>query len=282
MKKGDITLFGYRYGTQSLAHARIAEIRICVQIRHRPRVFPFLAGDRSRWVSLFRFIICFKEKYSAEDLKPRLPGLRSLGRLGLIMLIMAGFALVMNILGFILTVFLFVSVILFALEGDSILKSVFYGVMFSAALTSLDLNAFQYRKDIDEALALKIPEIPVRQFLMKNLARNESGGFHWKMNLEVIEKNYATINEELPRDRQFHGPTLFIRGENSEYIQMDDLPVHRSSFFQKQSLSPSKTQAIGFTWMHRKNFPRQFSISCLSNCYSVASQHNFLPYLSVI
>jgi len=93
------------------------------------------------------------------------------------------------------------------------------------ALTSLDLNAFKYRKDIDEALTSKIPEQTVRQFLMKNLGRDDSGGFRWKMNLEVIEKNYAQINEELPRDRQFNKPTLFIRGANSDYIQLDDLPL---------------------------------------------------------
>jgi len=92
------------------------------------------------------------------------------------------------------------------------------------ALTTLDLNVFHYRKDIDEALTLNIPEAPVRQFLMKNLRRDESGLFHWKLDLDAIEKNYARINEALPRDRQFHGPALFIRGENSEYIQMDDLP----------------------------------------------------------
>jgi pimeloyl-ACP methyl ester carboxylesterase len=93
------------------------------------------------------------------------------------------------------------------------------------ALTSLDLNSFQYRKDIDEALTLKIPEASVRQFLMKNLSRDESGGFQWKMNLEVIEKNYNRINEELPRDRQFSKPTLFIRGAHSNYIQVDDVPL---------------------------------------------------------
>jgi pimeloyl-ACP methyl ester carboxylesterase len=93
------------------------------------------------------------------------------------------------------------------------------------ALTSLDLNIFRYRKDIDEALAVRIPEPPVRQFLMKNLVRDDSGCFHWKLNLEVIEKNYSQINEELPQDRQFHGPALFIRGEKSEYIQMEDLPL---------------------------------------------------------
>jgi pimeloyl-ACP methyl ester carboxylesterase len=93
------------------------------------------------------------------------------------------------------------------------------------ALTSIDLNEFEYRKDIDEALTLKIPEVSVRQFLMKNLARDGTGSFRWKMNLDVIENNYAQINEELPRDKQFMKPTLFIRGGNSDYIQMDDLPL---------------------------------------------------------
>ena len=93
------------------------------------------------------------------------------------------------------------------------------------ALTSLDLRNFRYRKDIDDALTLNIPGQSVRQFLMKNLARDDAGGFRWKMNLEVIEKNYAQINEELPRDSQFNKPTLFIRGANSDYIQIDDLPL---------------------------------------------------------
>ncbi len=93
------------------------------------------------------------------------------------------------------------------------------------ALTSIYLNAFIFRKDIDEALAKKVPDVPVRHFLMKNLERNESGGFRWKMNLEIIEKNYSRINEELPREMQFKGPALFIRGDRSDYIQMDDLPL---------------------------------------------------------
>jgi pimeloyl-ACP methyl ester carboxylesterase len=93
------------------------------------------------------------------------------------------------------------------------------------ALNSLDVSVFTYRKDIDETLSKKIREVPLRQFLMKNLIRDDFGRFHWKMNLEVIEKNYAQINEELPRDHQFDKPTLFIRGENSDYIQMEDLSL---------------------------------------------------------
>ena len=97
-------------------------------------------------------------------------------------------------------------------------------------LTSLDLSMYEYRKDIDEVLSKKIREVPLRQFLMKNLIRDDSGRFHWKMNLEVIEKNFAQINEELPHDHQFDKPTLFIRGENSEYIQMKDLPAINQLF----------------------------------------------------
>ncbi len=91
------------------------------------------------------------------------------------------------------------------------------------ALTSLDLDKYRFRKDINDALSVKIPENSVRQFLMKNLSRNDNGKFHWKLNLDVIEKNYSHINQELPHDKQFDKPVLFIRGENSEYIQMDDL-----------------------------------------------------------
>jgi esterase len=98
------------------------------------------------------------------------------------------------------------------------------------ALLSLDVSSFKYRKDIDETLSQKITDVSVRQFLMKNLMRDNSGRFHWKMNFAVIEKNYTRINEELPQGRQFHGPTLFICGENSDYIQMKDLPLISQNF----------------------------------------------------
>jgi esterase len=122
------------------------------------------------------------------------------------------------------------------------------------ALTSLNIHAFEYRKDIDEALTSKIPEASVRQFLMKNLARDESGGFRWKMNLEVIEKNYARINEELPRERQFTKPTLFIRGDNSDYIQMDDLPLI-GTLFPKADIITIKDAGH---WVH-VDAPEEFS-----------------------
>lgn len=86
------------------------------------------------------------------------------------------------------------------------------------ALLSLDLGAFRERGEIDRELAAKIPEAAVRQFLLKNLTRNEQGGFRWKPNLPAIRKNYDSLNDEIKTNRTFDGPTLFIKGGKSDYI----------------------------------------------------------------
>jgi putative tricarboxylic transport membrane protein len=145
MKKGDITFSVIGMGLSLWLILESQKFAYASKFGIGPGFFPFWLGIVLAGFSLFRFVISFTAKYDAEDLKPRLPGLRSLGRLALIMLVMAGFALVMKSLGFILTVFLFVSVILFVLEGDSALKSAFYGAMFSAAVFLI----FRYWLDVD-------------------------------------------------------------------------------------------------------------------------------------
>jgi putative tricarboxylic transport membrane protein len=97
-----------------------------------PGFLPFWLGIILALIALFAFVNTFSGKRKHEEDKPRLPGWASLSRVGLIMLIMAGFALVVNTLGFVLTVFLFVSILLFGLEGVGVIKSMFYGIMFSA------------------------------------------------------------------------------------------------------------------------------------------------------
>jgi putative tricarboxylic transport membrane protein len=145
MKKGDITFSVICMGLSLWLILESQKFAYASKFGIGPGFFPFWLGIVLAGFSLFKFVASLTEKYDAEDLKPRLPRLGSLGRLGLIMLIMAGFALVMNGLGFILTVFLFVSIILFVLEGDSVLKSIFYGVMFSAAI----FLVFRYWLEVD-------------------------------------------------------------------------------------------------------------------------------------
>jgi hypothetical protein len=110
-----------------------------------PGFLPFWLGVILGLIALFAFVGTFSGKRKNETNEPRLPGWGSLGRIGLIMLVMAGFAFFMNGLGFILTVFLFVTILLFVLEGVNILKSLFFGVMFSAFIFLI----FRYWMELD-------------------------------------------------------------------------------------------------------------------------------------
>lgn len=90
-------------------------------------------------------------------------------------------------------------------------------------LNSLDLKAINSRKEADDALAKYISEPGIRQFLLKSLGR-DAEGFAWKINLPVITRNIEIVGEALPEGESYEGPTLFLAGANSHYIQQKDLP----------------------------------------------------------
>jgi esterase len=75
---------------------------------------------------------------------------------------------------------------------------------------SLDLSRFQNRGDVDRALAPSIPDTAVRQFLLKSLARNDTGGLRWKLNLKDIARNYERMSQALSHEAPFSGPALFM------------------------------------------------------------------------
>lgn len=92
------------------------------------------------------------------------------------------------------------------------------------ALLALNLNQFQTRAQIDDALSAGIPDLTTRRFLLKGLTRTASGSFNWKFDLPSLYHNYSFLNEATESDQPFEGPTLFIRGEKSDYIREQDLP----------------------------------------------------------
>lgn len=89
-------------------------------------------------------------------------------------------------------------------------------------LNSIDLSSIKSRKEADDSLAKYIPELGIRQFLLKSLSR-DSHGFVWKINLPVITKNIEEVGKALDDDDLYDGDTLFLAGENSDYIQQSDL-----------------------------------------------------------
>jgi len=122
-------------------------------------------------------------------------------------------------------------------------------------LSSMNLATIQSRKMADEYLANYVPEIEVRQFLLKNLARNDIGKFKWKLNLNAIKKNVKLMGDELDTDNSFNGPTLFIRGGNSNYITEGDKSSFKN-YFKNSSLITIPNSGH---WVHAEQ-PEKFMV----------------------
>lgn len=93
------------------------------------------------------------------------------------------------------------------------------------ALLHLDLSSITNRVHADELLKEKIEVLPIRQFLLKNLARHKEKGFVWKMNLPVLHQQYSNLLEPIEATNRYPKPVLFIRGGASDYILEEDIPV---------------------------------------------------------
>ncbi|NVN92577.1 MAG: alpha/beta fold hydrolase [Desulfuromonadales bacterium] len=114
------------------------------------------------------------------------------------------------------------------------------------ALVSLRLEPFTERREIDNALLEAIPDQIMRQFLLKNLTRDDRGCFRWRMNLKSIALHYGDINKSLDEDACFDKPTLFLKGGNSDYMDTGDL-VEINRFFPHARLDI--VQGAGH-WLH--------------------------------
>lgn len=92
------------------------------------------------------------------------------------------------------------------------------------ALTGMELGRFSSRNEIDQHLSGTIHSFPIRQFLMKNIHRDAEKHFSWKMNLPVIRTHYPELAEGIQSNNRYLEDTLFVRGANSSYILIEDMP----------------------------------------------------------
>ena len=89
-------------------------------------------------------------------------------------------------------------------------------------LLSLNLKELKTRQEADEQLAAYIPELGVRQFLLKSLYRNQDNEFAWRINLPVINSKIENIGEAQDENIRISLPALFIKGSESDYIEQKD------------------------------------------------------------
>ena len=93
------------------------------------------------------------------------------------------------------------------------------------ALEALSQQQITSRAAADETMGRYIDEPVTKGFLLKNVRRLTADKFELKLNMASITKNYATSLCAAPAGVPFSGPTLFIKGEVSAYIQEKHKPV---------------------------------------------------------
>ena len=101
-------------------------------------------------------------------------------------------------------------------------------------LNSISIKDFSSRAEIDEALSLDIKEVSVRQFLMKNLYRDQNKQFSWRFNIKVLKEKLDNISGAEFLQESIDTPTLFLKGEMSNYINEDDEKIISTYFINYQ------------------------------------------------
>jgi len=121
------------------------------------------------------------------------------------------------------------------------------------ALSSVDFTTVTSRKDVEETLSQYIPEVGVRQFLLKNVYHADNGEYAFRFNLPVLRDKYEELVGQSFEENVFDGPTLFLKGAKSDYILPED------EFIIKRLFPKAKIQSIANAghWLHAEN-PKDF------------------------
>ncbi|TAA48450.1 alpha/beta fold hydrolase [Corallincola spongiicola] len=101
------------------------------------------------------------------------------------------------------------------------------------------------RQQADQILQEFLPDVGVRLFLLRNVTRSDVG-LIWQFNYRGTLASYDAIREPTSEQPAFIGPTLFIKGEQSDYI----LPEHRPAIMTRFPNATAKIiQGTGH-WLH--------------------------------
>ena len=131
----------------------------------------------------------------------------------------------------------------YPIHHDAILKG----------LSQLDFSQIKSRGQADKVLSTHVSDLGTRMFLLKNLYWVKKGQLGLRLNLEVLKDQVAEVGEALPIHATFNKPTLFLRGDKSEYIgETDEAIIHRH--FPKSNII---TIANAGHWLHAEN-PEDF------------------------
>ncbi len=105
-------------------------------------------------------------------------------------------------------------------------------VQILEVMKNIDLNTMKTRKQVEKALDAILKERKVTQLILKNLYRKKDGTFSWRINVTTLYENLENITGGTDGWDTKHTkiPTLFIKGEHSHYLNIEDDFTIRKSF----------------------------------------------------
>lgn len=100
-----------------------------------------------------------------------------------------------------------------------------------AAMNELDLTNLASRAEAEMRFEPRVPNLGMRKFLTTNLERGADGQWRWTVNLPVLTAALPVLeHNSLEAGDRYAGPTLFIAGGRSQYIQPGDADGIRAHF----------------------------------------------------
>ncbi len=97
-------------------------------------------------------------------------------------------------------------------------------------LNAVDFSKKPSRSDVEAILLPHITDFGTRQFLLKNLYWKTPLQLDFRFNLAVLTTQIEQIGIALTAFSVFEKPTLFLRGQNSNYIQDADFENIKAHF----------------------------------------------------
>ncbi len=100
-----------------------------------------------------------------------------------------------------------------------------------AAMNELRLDTLKSRAEAELRFEARVADWAMRKFLVTNIERTDEGGWRWAVNLPVLTASLPEL-ERNPLDDtdRYNGPTLFITGGKSRYVQAGDIAAIEAYF----------------------------------------------------
>jgi pimeloyl-ACP methyl ester carboxylesterase len=127
-----------------------------------------------------------------------------------------------------------------------------------AGLNAVDFSKNPSRSDVEQIVSTFITDFGTRQFLLKNLYWKTPEQLAFRFNLQVFNDKIETIGTALPFENKFEGPTLFLRGDKSDYILDSDFETIYHHF----PNATIDTISNAGHWLHAEN-PKDFQLNVM-------------------